>query len=258
MLRRAGVTSTWKWEDCERVLQKEEMWKAIKTFQEKRQLFNDFVKDCKTREKEELRIKRDRLRSRFRQMLEDDTTLNSDVKFCEIATKYCTDERWRSIEERDREELFQDYLDDLENKENEEKRILRDQRMRSLKGVFEEKRLPVSTKWKEVCMNMRDDPAFNLLDKIDRLKAFSEYITAIESKEKAEKENSRKYFEYKNRENFRDLLKDLINKLEINSKTKWKVLVAKIKDTPQYLNLVRFIRVKKKDYTRRNYTKRFI
>jgi len=239
MLRRAGVTSTWKWEDCKRVLKKEDMWKAIKTFQEKRQLFNDFVKDCKSREKDELKIKRDRLRTRFRQMLEEDGSLSSDVKFCEIVNKYCSDERWRSVDERDRDDLFQDYLDDLEAKENEDRRILRDQRMRNLKSIFEEKRLPVSTKWKEVCMNMRDDQTFNSLDKLDRLKTFSDYIVAIENKERGEKENSRKYIEYKNRENFRELLKEMIAKNEINAKTKWKELINRIKDTLHYLNLVR-------------------
>ncbi len=238
MLRKAGVTSTWKWEDCERVLMLEELWKSIKSFSGKKSLFNEFVSECKKKEKEELKLKRDRLRTRFRQMLEEDLTLNSDFKFCEVINKYCGDERWRAVDERDRDELFQDYLDDLEKKENEDKKNLRESRVRNFKRILEEKRLPITTKWKEICLNFRDDSVFNTMEKVDRLRAFSEYILDLDNKEKEETEETKKYQEYKNRENFREFLQQCVDKNEINAKSKWVNFVQKIKDNPIYINLV--------------------
>lgn len=238
MLRRAGITSTWKWEDCERVLNNESIWKIIKTFKERRNLFDEYIKECKTRERDEQQLKRDKLRSKFRQMLEEDHSISSDTKFSDAIKRLCSDERWRAIDERDREDLFQDYLDDLEKRENEDKRIQRETKMRAFKRILEEKRLPSSTKWKEICLNFKDDPFFNSMEKIDRLKVFSDYVTELENKEKAERDWSRKLNEYHNRESFRDYLQNAVDKNEINSKTKWRNFVYQIKNDENYLNLL--------------------
>jgi len=238
MLRKAGITSTWKWEDCERVLHNEAIWKVIKTFKEKRTLFDEYIKDCKTRERDEQQLKREKLRSKFRQMLEEDIGINSDTKFADAMKKLCSDERWRAIDERDREDLFQDYLDDLEKRENEDKRLQRETRMRAFRRILEEKRLPSSTKWREICLNFKDDAFFNSMEKIDRLKTFCDFITELENKEKAERDWSRKLLEYRNRENFRDFLQNMVDKNEINSKGKWKQFVLKIRDDKNYLSLI--------------------
>lgn len=238
MLRRAGITSTWKWEDCERVLQSETIWKIIKTFSEKRNLFNEYIKECKTRERDEQQLKKEKLRSKYRQMLEEDQTITSDVKFCDVIKKFFTEERWRSIDEREREDLFQDYLDDLEKKEIEEKKISRELKMRNFKKILEEKRLPITTKWHDICLNFKDDNYFNSIEKIDSLKTFSEYILDFENKQKSEKDYARKLNEYKNRENFREFLQSLVDKSELNSKMKWKNFANKIQNDVNYLNLL--------------------
>jgi pre-mRNA-processing factor 40 len=238
MLRRAGVTSTWKWEDCKRVLQNEDIWKAIHTFKEKRVLFDDFIKECKTREREEQRLKKDKLKIKFRQMLEEDHTITSDTKFSDIVMKYCTEERWRSIDERERDDLFQDYLDDLEARENEDRRSLRETKMKTFRKILEDKRLPVSTRWKDICLNFKEDSFFNSMEKLDRLKTFTDYITDLENAEANEKDTIKKYQEYKNRENFRTLMSNKIFSIEVNYKTKWKVFVHKIKDTTEYNNFI--------------------
>ena len=80
-MRECGVTATWKWEDVERILHNESIWKSIKSFGEKRSLFSEFIRDCKTREREEQKLRKEKLKLKFRQMLEEDNTLNSDSKF---------------------------------------------------------------------------------------------------------------------------------------------------------------------------------
>jgi pre-mRNA-processing factor 40 len=238
MLKRAGVTSTWKWEDCERVLNREEVWKVIKTYKEKKSLVEDYIKECKNREREEQRLKKDKLKAKFREMLEEDHTITSDTKFSEIVMKLCTDERWRSIDDRERDDLFQDYLDDLEQRENEERKILRDTKMRTFRKILEDKRLPISTTWKDICINFKDDSFFNSMEKIDRLKTFTDYITDLENKEASEKDLNKKYQEYRNRENFRNLIQAKIKFGEISYKTKWKPFVQKIANIPEYTNLI--------------------
>lgn len=238
MLRKSGVTSTWKWEDCERVLYSEEVWKAVKTFSEKRNLFNEYIREFKNREREEMRLKREKLKVKFRQMLEEDSSLTSDTKFGKIIMKFCHDERWRAIDEREREELYQDYMDDLEKRENEEKRIIKEKKILIFRKMLEDKKLPSTTKWREIILNFKDDQIFSSMEKIDRLKTFTDYIIELEEKEKKEKDDYKKFIVYRNRENFRELLIEKVNSKEITTETKWKKFVVFLKDTAEYTNLL--------------------
>ena len=58
----------------------------------------------------------------FKQMLRERININSDTKFYKISFQLMNDFRWRAVEERDRETIFQDYLDDLFEEERAEKR----------------------------------------------------------------------------------------------------------------------------------------
>jgi pre-mRNA-processing factor 40 len=238
MLRKSGVTSTWKWEDCERVLYSEEVWKAVKTFSEKRNLFNEYIREFKNREREEMRLKKEKLKVKFRQMLEEDSSLTSDTKFGKIIMKFCHDERWRAIDEREREELFQDYMDDLDKRENEEKRMIKENKIKIFRKMLEDKKLPYTTKWRDIVLNFKDDQIFSSMEKIDRLKTFTDYITELEEKERQEKDEAKKFMHYRNRENFRELLIEKVNSKEITTETKWKKFVATIKDMAEYTNLL--------------------
>lgn len=61
----------------------------------------------------------------FITMLETSPHLTSESKFHKVAYLLVHDPRWKVVEERDREILFQDYLDELYNKEKEDNRIKR-------------------------------------------------------------------------------------------------------------------------------------
>lgn len=236
MLRRGGVSSTWKWEDCLRIFSSEDLWKAVKTFQERKQLFNDFIRECVTREKEEAKLKRERLKNKFRQMLEEDSTLTSESNLAEYGIKVGSDERWRLLDEREREDIFEDYLDELELKENEEKNIIRESKMKNFMKFLQERNFPTTTKWKEILLNMPNDATYQ--DKLDKLTVFSEYINRKYNEEKEIILEEKKFIEFRNRERFRDMLKNAVNNFEINAKTKWRDYVQKIQNDDRYYNLV--------------------
>lgn len=58
-------------------------------------------------------------------MLENSQFLTSESKFHKVAVNFIHDPRWKLVEDRDREILFQDFLDELFNKEKEDNRIKR-------------------------------------------------------------------------------------------------------------------------------------
>jgi len=54
-------------------------------------------------------------------MLEEKNILNSDSKYHKVFHLFMNDPRWRALEDREREQTFQEYLDDLFEKEKEER-----------------------------------------------------------------------------------------------------------------------------------------
>lgn len=79
----------------------------------------------KKAERNEVRNKIEQAKENFVTMLETSGILTSDSKYHKVAHHFLSDQRWKMVEERDRESLFQDFLDDLYNKEKEDFRIKR-------------------------------------------------------------------------------------------------------------------------------------
>ena len=163
------MTATWKWEDTERVLYAKPRWKSIKTFLEKRSLFNEYVSECKTKEREDIKLKKEKLKCKFRQMLEEDTSLNSNSKFSEALTKYCYDERWYSIDECDREEIFQDYINVLFKREEDKWKADREHKRKLFVKSLEEKQIGSNVKWKETLQIYNNDILFQSMEKLDQI-----------------------------------------------------------------------------------------
>lgn len=146
LLKNSGVTSSWTWDNTERNLKYEEIWKEVKVFSDKKQLFNEYIKECKIKEREEEKQKRLKLKENFRKMLEEDEELNNklysnnsnniqseddyninfsieNINYFDFISKYSTDLRFRAIDESEREELFEDYIDDILFKEQNKRQL---------------------------------------------------------------------------------------------------------------------------------------
>lgn len=55
LLKDIGVTTSWKWEDANRIIQNDPRVKSLKSISERKQAFNDFVNEMKTRERTDAR-----------------------------------------------------------------------------------------------------------------------------------------------------------------------------------------------------------
>jgi pre-mRNA-processing factor 40 len=57
-LKDQGVSSSWKWEDANRVIMNDPRVKALKSIGERKQAFNDYINEIKTRERNDARSRR--------------------------------------------------------------------------------------------------------------------------------------------------------------------------------------------------------
>lgn len=100
----------------------DDRYKVIASVSEKKQLFKDYIQQQKKQERNESRNRLEIARENFMRMLEDHKSLNSDSKFYKTAHMFINDPRYKALDERDRENCFQDYLDKLYDQEKEAKR----------------------------------------------------------------------------------------------------------------------------------------
>ena len=237
-LKSLGITATWKWEDACRILFNEPEWKEIRTFSEKRNLFNEYINDLKNKEKEESYLKREKNKTKFRQLLSEDNTINSDSTYAVAMSRLSYDERWRSVDEKEREDVFEDYIDLIYKKEEDEWKKSRDVKKKLFLDKLKFKNVKSDTLWKTIKYEFKDDPVFVSMEKIDRIQTFADYIISLESAEKAERREKEKYQGYQNREKFRELLQISVEEKILNMDTKWRDFVLTIKDKDEYLNML--------------------
>ena len=237
-LKSLGISVTWKWEDACRLLFNEPEWKEIRTFSEKRNLFNEYINDLKNKEKEESYLKREKNKTKFRQLLSEDNTINSDSTYAEAMSRLSYDERWRSVDEKEREDVFEDYIDLIYKKEEDEWKKSREVKKKLFLDKLKFKNVKSDTLWKTIKYEFKDDPVFASMEKIDRIQTFADYIISLESAEKAEKREKEKYQGYQNREKFRELLQISVEEKTLNMDTKWRDFVLMIKDKDEYLNML--------------------
>ncbi|PHT69489.1 hypothetical protein T459_28976 [Capsicum annuum] len=159
------------------------------------------------------------------------------------------DECFKVVERaKDREDLFEDYVEELEKKV----KLLLQNFLEHAKALEEQKRnkveyleflkssdfIKASSQWWKVQDHLETDERCSRLEKIDRLEIFQEYIRDLESKEgeqrKLQMEELRKA-ERKNRDEFRKLMEEHITAGILNAKTNWHDYYIKIKDFAAYL-----------------------
>ena len=84
---------------------------------EKKRYFNDYVAELKKINDLEKKAKVEANRVQFMKMLKDNKKLTSDCKMHRVQFDFITDPRWRMLDGIDKENAFQDYMDELIVKE---------------------------------------------------------------------------------------------------------------------------------------------
>lgn len=240
LLETANVGSDWVWDQAMRLIINDRRYGALKTLGERKQAFNEFVGQKKKQEAEERRTKQKKAREDFKKMLEESKELTSSTRWSKVIAFFEDDERFKAVERtKDREDLFGDYIEELEKKERakaleEHKR----NRMEFIEFLRSCDFIKANSQWRKVQDRLEADERCSRLEKIDRLEIFQEYTRDLEKEEeeqrKLQMEETRKA-ERKNREEFRKLMEGHVEAGTLTSKTHWREYCMKVKELPAYL-----------------------
>eukprot|EP01119_Soliformovum_irregulare_P017107 TRINITY_DN5032_c0_g1_i1.p1 TRINITY_DN5032_c0_g1~~TRINITY_DN5032_c0_g1_i1.p1 ORF type:complete len:660 (-),score=249.63 TRINITY_DN5032_c0_g1_i1:234-2213(-) len=243
LLQQAGVTSTWNWEMTMRAIINDEKYKAIPQLSEKKKILQDFQAEKRKQEREEKKKKESKLREQFMQMLKENAShITKRMNWKKAFPYFESDPRYAAIPDRDREDLFLQYLDQVEREEQAQFR----QQKRENREKFREKlqndpTVDINTQWRTVKEAYKDDPTFLQLDPIDRLNVFEEYYKdldkADEEKRRTESQ-ARGKDSRKNREAFRNLLNESQEQGLITAQTRWSNFQRTIRDNPIYKAMI--------------------
>nr|XP_010313077.1 pre-mRNA-processing protein 40A isoform X1 [Solanum lycopersicum] len=239
LLESANIGSDCTWDQAMRAIINDRRYGALKSLGERKQAFNEYLSQRKKLEAEERRVKQKKAREDFRIMLEDCKELSPSSRWSKVISIFEHDERFKAVERaKDREDLFEDYKEELEKKERaralEEQKRNRVEYLEFLKSCDF---IKASSQWRKVQDRLEADERCPRLEKIDRLEIFQEYIRDLEREEEEQRklrmEELRKA-ERKNRDEFRKLMEEHVAVGMLNAKTIWRDYCIKIKDIAAY------------------------
>ncbi|XP_050676528.1 transcription elongation regulator 1-like isoform X2 [Leptidea sinapis] len=183
--------------------------------QERRRVFNKYVRDRAEEERKEKRNKLQQKKNVFKQLMEE-AKLHSKSSFTEFSTKYCRDERFRGIEKvRERELYFNEHIAELRKKEKEEKEKKREQAKVDFMQLLKDKSIDRHTRWVDVKKKIDLDVRYKSVETSSlREDYFREYCKMIkedrkkESKDKERDRSSRKEKKEKDKDREKEKDKD--------------------------------------------------
>ncbi|XP_058189771.1 pre-mRNA-processing protein 40A-like isoform X3 [Rhododendron vialii] len=240
LLESANIGSDWTWDQAMRVIINDQRYGALRTLGERKQAFNEFLVQRKKKDAEERRARQKKAQEDFRNMLEESKDLMPSSRWSKVITIFEDDERFKAVERaKDREDLFQDYMVELEKKERanalEELKWSRREFLNFLKSCDF---ITASSQWRKVQDRLEADERCSRLEKVDRLEIFQEYIRDLEREEeehmKIRMEELRKV-ERKNRDEFRRLMEEHVVSGILTTSTHWRDYCMKVKDLAAYL-----------------------
>ncbi|KRX05843.1 WW domain [Pseudocohnilembus persalinus] len=238
-MKEQGITSYMRWDEAQKILsQNEKKWNIIRQISEKKKLFHDYTYQLQIKEKKEKENQIINQKEDFYKML-DEARLTSESKWHKVNHEFIKDIRFKRIDEKSREQYFQDYLDDLYQKEKDELRQKgKELQLKMRKKLMDYKDLNVDMTWEECQKLFKDDLEWKQMLLFDQVEMFSKFMKDFEEQVYNQKEKEKIRRERKNREKFREYLKKQIKGGHIDHKTKYKQFVQENKDNEVYLNLL--------------------
>jgi len=239
MLQDKGVKANMKWEEASKLCQEDRRFLALNTAGERKQEFAVWVTQSKKREKEEEREKRKRAKDEFVEALNEWPDLKITARYKDAAEHLMEREFFKLIDEEERDELFQDFMDEYEKKTKEERRKKRKEFVDVIKKTYmEHPDISVTSKWRDVQDHLRDNETFRWMSKLEALTSWEEWVAETEKKEVETRTTTKFRHERKKRDAFRALLKEHNEAGKLKSTTTWADFVPSVKSEDAYLSML--------------------
>ncbi|KAJ7227056.1 hypothetical protein GGX14DRAFT_417967 [Mycena pura] len=248
LLRKAGVDPTWTWEKTMRAIITDPLYRALNSLADKKAAFQRYTAHLTQKDQEEKEARLAKLRPALRNMLKGNPNVFHYTTFATADKIFAQHPIWQQARiEAERQLMFEDYVQDLKQREVQETRAARARSISKVVSLFKELNVDVVTRWRDAQDRLlssdawRDDSELQSLPTLDILLAFEDYSRVREREyeeqmRRVQVEKTRK--ERKAREAFRVLLEELVASSQIKARTKWKDVYPLFKSDERYLGML--------------------
>ncbi|KAJ3338720.1 PRP40 pre-mRNA processing factor 40 [Gonapodya sp. JEL0774] len=249
LLAETGVDANWSWEQTMRAVISHPMYRALKSLSERKTAYEKYVAEKRRQEREEQRKKYMRDRAEFLKMLGDHEDIKPSTKWRKVVEILKDHPAFTVIPgEKEREQLFEEWVLETRNKEKDEFRQRRKVNMGKFRNLLKSiPQIDRFTRWKDAQQfykstpEYQNDAALQAMDALDFLSVFEEHIKQLENDyEEARNRDQRlkRRQERKNREAFWAFLSELVERGILTSTTKWKQIYPIVKDDSRYMAML--------------------
>eukprot|EP01066_Platyproteum_vivax_P015571 Platyproteum_vivax@DN6866_c0_g1_i1.p1 len=241
LLEEKGITYRWKWDESAKVIQGDKRFKALETSGEKRQVFAEYIGQNKKKHIELEREKKKNARGDLHNTLKAWKDLKPITKYKDFAEAMKNADWWKWLDEKERDDLFQDYMDDFVRQSKHDKRKDRRDKMDKLQKHWEDSsEFHADLKWREVKEAMAEVDIFTQLDKLDALQAWQDFVRRSDNQEEQERLKKQRTEGRKARDGWSKFLESKIQDGKFTASSTWKQFVEdyQVEESPQYLGLV--------------------
>ncbi|VEL12417.1 unnamed protein product [Protopolystoma xenopodis] len=234
LFRDKNIPGNSTWEQALRLISDDPRYAVLRTFSEKKQIFNVYKTQKQKEEREEQRLKAKKAKEDLEKFLLQCPKIHSTLSYMKINNLLSDASEWAAVPERDKREIYEDVVQEVAKREKEEAKSLRKRNIVVFKEILETMPdLTYQTTWSEAQQLLLENTKFTSdaelqsLDKEDALICFEEHIRLLEQEHDEEKERERrrqKRLQRKHREAFLVLLNELHKHQKLTSISLWKDL----------------------------------
>merc|ERR1711865_769034 len=138
LLSEKSIKANMKWEEAMKLISEDRRFMALNTAGERKQAFAEWQTNSKKREKEEEREKRKCAKDDFIAKLGDWKDLTMKTSYRDAAEHFYEQDWFKLIDEDDRDDIFQDFMDEHEKKAKDDRRKKRKEFVEVVKKAYEE------------------------------------------------------------------------------------------------------------------------
>jgi hypothetical protein len=269
MLASYKVSTTAKLKEVQDLCQNDSRWEVIKAQGDKKQCLAEYqvcdflfffvffycilsqqTKQLKV-EKEQQKIKARKNRDSFLLMLAENTVIDARTRWRDAVLVLQEDARFKSVEDsREREDLFKDFILELEKKEREDLKKLRTSATEYfnsiLEGMLVEGKVTRKCVWNDFRKKILEillRPELKALDESDFRKCFQDLIGRIDDafrkSERQKKEEHQQELDLKQKE-FRKLLENMVKDGSLTTESRWQ----DVANSPVIINSPAFVQLR--------------
>jgi len=239
LLEEKDVKVNMKWEEASKLINEDRRFNALASAGERKQEFAVYITQKKKREKEQERANKLKAKDDFQEALQKWSELKLTSRYKDAAEEFCDETFFELMEEDDRDELFQDFMDEFEKKGKEDRRAKRKEYVEKVKKLYDEtEAISVTSRWRDVQDALREEDSFKWLSKLEVLTSWEEWVGEGEKKEVETKSKANFRLARKKRDAFRDELKSHFEAGKFTAETSWKEYAKLVYESETYIDLI--------------------